>query len=117
MAALPLAFSQPRVYVCENPPVVSAATERLAADCPPLLCTGGWPNTAVTTLLEALAASGCELRVQCDGDSEGQGIHEHVRREHRAEPWLADERRIGVQEEDVCELMLDALASDPADSC
>ena len=89
MAATPLSFAHETVLVCENPAVVSAAAERLGDASPPLLCTGGWPNTAVTTLLEALSASGCELRVQCDGDSEGQAIHAHVRREHGAVPWLS----------------------------
>jgi uncharacterized protein (TIGR02679 family) len=111
MAAAPLSFEHEMVLVSENPALVSAAVEALGQSCPPLICTGGWPNTAVTTLLEALSASGCELRVQCDGDSEGQGIHTHVRREHGAVPWLADEHRLGVQEEDVCDLMLDAAAA------
>jgi uncharacterized protein (TIGR02679 family) len=111
VAATPLSFAHETVLVCENPAVVSAAAERLGDASPPLLCTGGWPNTAVTTLLEALSASGCELRVQCDGDSEGQAIHSHVRREHSAVPWLPRLERIGVQEEDVCNLLLDAAAS------
>lgn len=108
-APTPLSFEHEMVLVCENPPLVSAAVEALGHSCPPLLCTGGWPNTAVTTLLEALSASGCELRVQCDGDSEGQAIHAHVRREHGAVPWLSDQHRLGLQEEDVCELMLEAV--------
>jgi uncharacterized protein (TIGR02679 family) len=111
MAAAPLSYEHDVVLVCENPPLVSAAVEALGHSCPPLLCTGGWPNTAVTTLLEALSASGCELRVQCDGDSEGQAIHSHVRREHDAVPWLSDQHRLGVQEEDVCDLMLDAAST------
>ncbi len=114
VAATPLSFAHETVLVCENPAVVSAAAERLGGASPPLLCTGGWPNTAVTTLLEALSASGCELRVQCDGDSEGQAIHSHVRREHGAVPWLPRLERIGVQEEDVCDLLLDAAASTAA---
>jgi len=110
LAATPLSFAHATVLVCENPSVVSAVAERLGDASPSLLCTGGWPNTAVTTLLEMLSASGCELRVQCDGDSEGQAIHAHVRREHGAVPWLSDPERIGVQEEDVCDLLLDAAA-------
>jgi uncharacterized protein (TIGR02679 family) len=113
MAATPLSFEHEMVFVCENPPLVSAAVEALGHSCPPLVCTGGWPNTAVTTLLEAMSASGSELRVQCDGDSEGQAIHAHVRREHDAVPWLSDQHRLGVQEEDVCELMLEAAAGNP----
>jgi uncharacterized protein (TIGR02679 family) len=110
LAATPLSFAHATALVCENPSIVSAAAERLGDTSPSLLCTGGWPNTAVTTLLEMLSASGCELRVQCDGDSEGQAIHAHVRREHGAVPWLSDPERIGVQEEDVCDLLLDAAA-------
>jgi uncharacterized protein (TIGR02679 family) len=108
IAAAPLSFAHETVFVCENPAVVSAVAERLGAASPPLLCTGGWPNTAVTTLLEALSASACELRVQCDGDGEGQAIHAHVRREHGAVAWLSDQERLGLQEEDVCELLLGA---------
>jgi uncharacterized protein (TIGR02679 family) len=111
MSAAPVSFAPSMVFVCENPAVVSAAAERFGQDMPPILCTGGWPNTAVTTLLEALSASGCELRVQCDGDAEGQAIHAHVRREHGAVPWLPDEERIGVQEEDVSDFLLDAAAA------
>jgi hypothetical protein len=114
MAATPLSFEHEMVLVCENPPLVSAAVEALGHSCPPLLCTGGWPNTAVTTMLEALSASGCELRVQCGGDSEGQAIHAHVRREHAAVPWLSDQHRLGLQEEDVCDLMFDAAAGNLA---
>jgi uncharacterized protein (TIGR02679 family) len=102
-----LTFAPQTVFVCENPAVVSAAAERLGASSPPLVCSGGWPNTAVTTLLEAPSAGGGQLRVQGDGDGEGQATHAHLRRQHGAVPWLADGERIGVQEEDVAELLLD----------
>jgi uncharacterized protein (TIGR02679 family) len=108
IAVTPLSFAHETVVVCENPAVVSAVAERLGDASLPLLCTGGWPNTAVTTLLEALSASGCQLRVQCDGDTEGQAIHAHVRREHGAVAWLPDVERVSLQEEDVCELLLGA---------
>jgi uncharacterized protein (TIGR02679 family) len=32
------------LFVCENPSVLAAAAAELGADCPPLLCTSGWPK-------------------------------------------------------------------------
>jgi uncharacterized protein (TIGR02679 family) len=104
-----LHFDSVLVFVCENPAIISAAAERFGPGSPAVVCTSGWPNTAVSTLLAALVASGCRLRVQCDGDREGHDIHRHVRREHGGGAWLDDRHRLGVQEEDVCDLLLDAL--------
>jgi uncharacterized protein (TIGR02679 family) len=85
-----LRFSAETVYVCENPPVVSAVAEALGARTRPLVCTGGWPTTAVGVLLESLRASGCWLRCQADFDADGARIAEHVRRQHGAADWRFD---------------------------
>jgi uncharacterized protein (TIGR02679 family) len=86
----PMVFAPETVYVCENPAVVSAAAEALGPASRPLICTGGWPNTAVATLLGALAAVGCHLRYQGDFDWEGRRIARHVAKNHRAVGWRAD---------------------------
>lgn len=44
------------IFTCENPVVVRAAELALGTSCHPLICTGGWPNAAVLTLLDGLHA-------------------------------------------------------------
>lgn len=85
-----LTFASETVFVCENPAVVSAAAERLGNQARPLVCGGGWPNTAVSLLLERTKQSGCELRYQGDFDAEGARIAEHMRRRHQATSWRFD---------------------------
>lgn len=80
------------VFICENPAVVSAAAERHGHTARPLVCGGGWPNTAVSALLEGLQAGGCELRYQGDFDADGLRIAEHVARRHGAVGWRSDTR-------------------------
>jgi uncharacterized protein (TIGR02679 family) len=62
------------VWTCENPDVVAAAVDALGPDCPPLICTGGWPSTACLRLLRAIGAAGSELRHHGDLDIEGLRI-------------------------------------------
>jgi uncharacterized protein (TIGR02679 family) len=85
-----LAFAAGPVFVCENPAVISAAAEAVGADVLPLVCTSGWPNTAVNALLDALSASSCELRYQGDFDAEGAQIAEFMWRRHNATTWRFD---------------------------
>jgi uncharacterized protein (TIGR02679 family) len=85
-----LDFTPEAVFVCENPAVVNAAAEQLGSFTRPLVCGGGWPNTAVSMLLERLHASGCELRYQGDFDVKGMLIADHIRRHHGARPWRFD---------------------------
>jgi uncharacterized protein (TIGR02679 family) len=87
-----LTFPPQNVFVCENPPVVSAVAEALGPHARPLVCGGGWPNTAVSVLLDQLGASGCQLRYQGDFDAEGVRIGEYVRRRHGATSWRFDTR-------------------------
>lgn len=85
-----LAFEAGPVFVCENPAVISAAAEAVGADAHPLVCTSGWPNTAVSTLLDALVAFGCGLRYQGDFDAEGTQIAKFMGRRHNAGTWRHD---------------------------
>jgi uncharacterized protein (TIGR02679 family) len=86
LARSPVTVRAPVVFVCENPAVISHAAER-ALDGAPMVCTGGWPNTAVATLLRQLSQTGCELRAQGDFDWEGVRIHRHLAAVHGARTW------------------------------
>lgn len=82
------AFEPQMVFVCENPALVAFAAARLRGSShAPLVCTGGWPSTAVSRLLRALRQSGCTLRMQGDFDWEGARIHRHVGHAHSAANW------------------------------
>ncbi|WP_377273809.1 TIGR02679 family protein [Peterkaempfera sp. SMS 1(5)a] len=75
------------VHVFENPSIIALALRRFGAQCPPLVCTSGWPNSAVTLLLRQLAAAGAPLRYHGDFDGEGIRIAAHVIAATGAEPW------------------------------
>lgn len=75
------------VHITENPSVLALALRRFGADCPPLVCTSGWPNTAVIHLLRLLAAHGSSLHYHGDFDGEGIRIAAHVLDRTGAEPW------------------------------
>ncbi|MGH9225940.1 MAG: DUF2399 domain-containing protein, partial [Acidimicrobiales bacterium] len=77
---------------------------RVARDRPawPLVCSSGWPNVAVTTLLRQLAAAGAHLRCHADFDPPGVLITRHLIRQVGAEPWrmTARDYRAGADEAD-----------------
>jgi uncharacterized protein (TIGR02679 family) len=73
--------------VVENPSVVAAGLARFKLDCPPLVCTSGWPNTAVIELLRQLAAAGASLAYHGDLDGEGLRIAAYVIAKSGAVPW------------------------------
>jgi len=77
----------PVVFTCENPDVVAAAADALAADCPPLVCTEGWPSTACLRLLRALVAGGAVARHHGDLDHDGLRIVDHLLAATGGEPW------------------------------
>ena len=52
--------------------VARACGRRFGPDCPPLVCTSGWPNNAAIQLLRLLADQGAILRYH--GDFDGEGI-------------------------------------------
>ena len=76
-----------RVYVCENPSILSIAADRLEADCAPLICTNGMPAAAQQTLLRQLIACGASLAYHGDFDWAGIRIGNFVMRELQASAW------------------------------
>lgn len=76
-----------RVYICENPSILSMAADRLGADCAPLICTNGMPAAAQQTLLRQLLACGASLLYHGDFDWPGIRIGNFVMRELRASAW------------------------------
>lgn len=78
------------VHITENPSLPALALRRFGPDCPPIVCTSGWPNTAVIGLLRRLAthgAHGPSLRYHGDFDGEGIRIAAHVLAKTGAAPW------------------------------
>jgi uncharacterized protein (TIGR02679 family) len=78
------------VFLCENPAVISAAERALWPHAPPLVCTSGWPNSAVCRLLDLLRDSGARLRHHGDFDWDGLRIFAWLRERYGAEPWRFD---------------------------
>lgn len=83
---------EPRLCVrlCENPAVVLRAEDRLGAAASPLVCTGGWPGSAVCALLEALRSAGARLEHHGDFDWEGLAIARWLRDRYDVHPWRFD---------------------------
>jgi uncharacterized protein (TIGR02679 family) len=62
------------VSICENPVVAAEAADRLGPAAAPLVCVGGQPRVAATTLLRNLAENGVKLRYHGDFDWGGLRI-------------------------------------------
>lgn len=79
------------VHAVENPSIVAEAAARGVRSA--LVCTSGWPNVAVLTLLRQLDACGARLRCHADFDSAGILIVRDLMAAVGAEPWgmTADE--------------------------
>ncbi|MFF3359120.1 TIGR02679 family protein [Streptomyces sp. NPDC002917] len=73
------------VHICENPRIVEAAAD--AACSQPLVCTSGSAATAVLTLLDALAATGCRFAYHGDFDWPGLTLANRIIRRYDARPW------------------------------
>src|SRR5205823_6425373 len=56
-----------------------------------LVCTSGWPNVAVMTLLRQLGAAGVVIRCHADFDPPGILIVRHLTARVGAEPWAMRE--------------------------
>ncbi|MFD9812124.1 TIGR02679 family protein [Streptomyces sp. NPDC059080] len=84
--ALPAA-PVPVVHIAENPSILALALRRFGPDCPPLVCTSGWPNSAAIQLLRMLADHGAALRYHGDFDGEGIRIAAYVLDKTPARPW------------------------------
>ncbi|MEO3888458.1 TIGR02679 family protein [Nonomuraea sp. B5E05] len=78
------------VRICENPVVVAAAADELGASCPPLVCGGGRPSTAVWRLLDLLAAGGATFAYHGDFDWGGIAIAASVHERLGFLPWRFD---------------------------
>ncbi|TDC96970.1 TIGR02679 family protein [Actinomadura sp. 7K507] len=77
----------PEVWVTENPTVIALAVRRFGDRCPPLVCSSGWPNSAVIELLREIGRSGTALRYHGDFDGEGLRIAAYVMAKTGARPW------------------------------
>ncbi len=77
----------PVVHAVENPSILALAVRRFGPDCPPLVCTSGWPNSAAIQLLRMLADQGAALRHHGDFDGEGIRIAAYVLDKTSARPW------------------------------
>jgi uncharacterized protein (TIGR02679 family) len=81
------AAAVPRGWVVENPSLVAKALDRFGPSCPLLVCTAGWPNTAVVELLRRLRSAGTELWCHADLDGDGLRIAAYVVARTGARPW------------------------------
>jgi uncharacterized protein (TIGR02679 family) len=99
------------LFVCENPSIVAAAAGALGSHCPPLLCTAGWPNTAVAAVLDAAEAADMEILAHADGDSAGAAIAARVLQRRGARPWRSVDPSAGIHEESLLPELLEDLGS------
>lgn len=83
----PLEPAMRRVFICENPSIVSAAAREVGAPCHPLVCTNGQPTSSVHLLLSQLRLAGAQLWCHADFDWAGLSIVRQLVREHTATPW------------------------------
>lgn len=90
------------VHVVENPSVLALALARFGTECPPMVCTSGWPNSAAILLLRGLTRNGASLRYHGDFDGEGIRIAAYVLAKTAAQPWRMTARDY-----------LDAIATNP----
>lgn len=75
------------VWVVQSPVVLALALRRFGRTCPPVVCTSGWPNSAVVLLLRRLSAAGAELNFQGSFDGDGVRITAHLLTKTRIRPW------------------------------
>lgn len=78
------------VFSCENRTVIEAAAGALGAQAPPLVCTSGWPNSAVSVLFEMLIDGGAEIRHHGDFEWGGVRIAAWLRARLGASRWRYD---------------------------
>lgn len=77
----------PRLWIVENPSILAMAVQRFGPTCPPIVCTSGWPNTAVVVLLRRFTELGTNSRYHGDFDGEGLRIAAYVMEKTGAAPW------------------------------
>ncbi|MEW6155224.1 MAG: TIGR02679 family protein [Actinomycetota bacterium] len=82
------------VLVVENPTVVAEAARAGATvgpGWPPMVCSAGWPNVAVLTLLRQLREAGWQALCHADFDPSGVLITRHLVQRVGAVPWRMGE--------------------------
>lgn len=85
----PVTVAPTSVYLFENASVISVAAD-LRWQGPALVCTAGWPNTAVILLCRQLARCGCQLFHHGDFDPTGIEITRHLFERVSVQPWHMD---------------------------
>jgi uncharacterized protein (TIGR02679 family) len=75
------------VWVFENPSLLALALDRFGSQCPPVVITAGWPDSAAIALLNKLAEAGAALHYHGDFDGEGLRIAAAVAARTGAVPW------------------------------
>ena len=75
------------IYVCENPSVIAAASDRYRAQCKPLVCVEGNPNLACLNLLSLLTTAGYQLSYHGDFDWGGLRIASRIHKSFGFIPW------------------------------
>ncbi|MER6128042.1 TIGR02679 family protein [Streptomyces sp. NPDC001795] len=73
------------IHLCENPRVAEAAAD--AGCTAPLICTSGSATTVVLTLLDGLAATGCDFTYHGDFDWPGIALANRVIGRYGAKAW------------------------------
>jgi len=81
-----------RIYVCENPTVVSAAAAELSCHSAALLCVEGWPSVAMQRLLDLAVHSSTVVKCHGDFDWDGLRIIDRLGGRYRAHPWRMSSR-------------------------
>ena len=91
LSRTPLQFAHGQtIRLCENPTVVVRAEARLGVAAAPLVCTGGWPGSAVCALLDTLREADARLEHHGDFDWDGVAIARWLRAHYDAQPWRFD---------------------------
>jgi len=89
LVALPVRIRAGRVFVCENPAVLRAASARLGPRSAPLVCSEGVPSTACWRVLEAV--DDADVLWRNDFDWAGLRITGSAVRRVAARPWRMGE--------------------------
>jgi len=76
-----------KLYVCENPSVIAAASDRHGPRCPPLACVEGNPSLASLGLLSQLTAAGYQIHYHGDFDWGGLRIAGRIHGKFGFIPW------------------------------
>jgi uncharacterized protein (TIGR02679 family) len=82
----PVRMQAPIIYAFENPSMLAEAARSIWRG-PPLVCTSGWPNVAVITLLRQISAFGTRVRYHGDFDPKGLSIAQMLVDRLQVEPW------------------------------